>query len=286
MIRCGIDIGGTNIKFGFFDNKKLVKSLSIKTPKEKEEIVESIINTIKLNYKLDNIEKYSVCIPGVIKDNVVVLAPNTNIVGLNLYELLSNGLENKDIIIENDANLASLAESKASNTKDLVLITLGTGVGGGIIIDNKLYNKNGFAGEIGHLKVEFGPHARRCACGGFGCAETYCSAKNMPREYNIKHHTKFNSKQLFDLYLKGDLDAKKNVEHFARYLGILIANINQVLAINTFRIGGGLSHASEYFLDKVMYYYKINVINNLKENCVIEKAKLDSSAGIYAVIYL
>lgn len=286
MIKCGIDLGGTNIKFGFFKGNILINNFSVKTPKESELIVETIINNIKNNYDLKEIEKYSVCIPGVINNDIVVLAPNTNIVGLNLSKILKDGLENNNIIIENDANLAALAEARATKTRDLVLITLGTGVGGGIVINNELYNKNGFAGEIGHMKVEFGPFARKCACGCYGCVECYCSAKNMPIEYNIKNHTRLNSKQLFDLYEKNNKDAIKNVEHFARYLGILIANINQVLAINEFRIGGGLSHASNLFLDKVYKYYKMNVINNLKETCNIRRAKLDSSAGIYAVLYI
>ncbi len=286
MIKCGIDLGGTNIKFGFFKDSNLILETSIKTPKESFEIIDSIINVVKYNYDLKEIEKYTVCIPGVIDNNIVVLAPNTNIKGLNLYELLSHGLENKNILIENDANLAALAEARSTNTKDLVLITLGTGVGGGIVIDNALYNKNGFAGEIGHMKVEFGTFARRCGCGSFGCAECYCSAKNMPREYNALKHTKLNSKQLFDLYEKGDSVAVRNVEHFARYLGILIANINQVLAVNEFRIGGGLSHATNLFIDKVYKYYKMNVIPNLKETCRIKKANLNSSAGVYAVLYV
>lgn len=286
MIKCGIDLGGTNIKFGFFKENELIFDASIKTPKEKNDIVNAIVNFVKTNYNLKDIEKYTICIPGVIDNNIVVLAPNTNIKGLNLYELLSERLENKNILIENDANLAALAEARATQTKDLVLITLGTGVGGGIVINNELYNKNGFAGEIGHMKVEFGTHARRCGCGAYGCVECYCSAKNIPREYNFLKHTKLNSKQLFDLYITKDPVAVKNVEHFSRYLGILIANMNQILAINEFRIGGGLSHASDLFIDKVYKYYKMNVIQNLKETCHIKKAKLNSSAGIYAALYV
>jgi glucokinase len=258
----------------------------IKTPKEKELIVPSICEAIKSKKNSNLIKKYAICIPGEILNNVVVFAPNTNIVGLNLYDELSKGLNCKDIVIENDANLAALAEARATNTKDLVLITLGTGLGGGIVIDGSLYNKNAFAGEIGHIKVEFGPHARHCTCGRYGCVEAYCSAKNMPQEYNYKHKTELNSKQIFDLYQKGDKDAIKCVEHFSRYLGILIADINQVLCINNFRIGGGLSHASEFFLDKVMHYYQMNAIPSLKDCCKIEQATLSNKAGIYAAIYI
>ena len=285
MIKCGIDIGGTNIKVGFFNEIEMFFSFSFKTPKESNDVLPTIINEIKHKKNYEQITKYVVCIPGVVKDNVVIHAPNTNIVGINIYDELSKGFNCSDIIVENDANLAALAEAKTTNTSNLCLITLGTGVGSGIIINNQIYNLNGFAGEIGHLKVEFGPHARRCTCGRYGCAETYCSAKNMPLEYNIKHHSKLNSKQIFDLYQEGDLDAIKCVEHFARYLGILISNTNHILAINDFRIGGGLSLASDLFIDLVMKYYKMNSIEGLID-CKISKAKLENKAGIYAAFYL
>jgi glucokinase len=286
MIKCGIDIGGTNIKFGFFNDKKLFFSFNIKTPTEKDKVLPEIIKAVKEKKNSNLIEKFVVCIPGVIKDNIVIYAPNTNIVGLNIYDSLSKAFNVSDILIENDANLAALAEARATNTKDLVMITLGTGLGAGIIIDGKLYNKHGFAGEVGHIKVEFGPYARHCGCGRYGCVEAYCSAKNMVIEYNKKHKTELNSKELFDLYQENDPDAVKNVEHFSRYLGVLIANINTILAINEFRIGGGLSLASDLFLDKVIKYYKMNTFDGLKDVCNIKKAFLDNHAGIYAAMYL
>lgn len=285
MIKCGIDIGGTNIKIGFFNEFELFYSFQFKTPKKREDVIPTLVNEIKSKKNADQIEKYVVCIPGVVKDNVVIFAPNLNIEGINLFYELSHAFNTTNIIIENDANLAALAESKASNTDNLCMITLGTGVGAGIIINGKIFNLNGFAGEIGHLKVEFGPKARRCTCGRYGCAEAYVSAKNMPLEYNKLHHTRLNSKELFDLYLEKDKDAIKCIEHFARYLGILISNTNQVLAINDFRIGGGLSLVSDLFLDKVIKYYKMNSVDGLKD-CKIRKATLENKAGIYAAMYL
>ena len=286
MIKCGIDIGGTNIKFGFFNDKKLFFSFNIKTPTEKDKVLPEIIKAIKEKKNSNLIEKFVVCIPGVIKDNIVIYAPNTNIVGLNIYDSLNKAFNVSDILIENDANLAALAEARATNTKDLVMITLGTGLGAGIIIDGKLYNKNGFAGEVGHIKVEFGPYARHCGCGRYGCVEAYCSAKNMVIEYNKKHKTELNSKELFDLYDQKDPDAVKCIEHFARYLGILISNLNCTLAINEFRIGGGLSLRGDTFIPLVEKYYKMNVIDGLTNTCNIRKAELLNKAGIYSAMYL
>lgn len=286
MIKCGIDIGGTNIKFGFFNDKKLFYSFFIKTPKEKDKVIGEIIKEIKNKKNYELIEKFVVCIPGVVKDDIVIYAPNTNIVGLNFSKALKEAFEIDNIIIENDANLAALAEANETKTKDLCMITLGTGLGAGIILDGKLYNKNGFAGEVGHIKVEFGPHARRCGCGRYGCAEAYCSAKNMVIEYNKKHKTELNSKEIFDLFDKNDPDAVKCIEHFARYLGILISDINQVLAINDFRIGGGLSLRADTFIPLVEKYFKMNAIDGLRDTCKISKAYLENKAGIYAAMYL
>lgn len=285
MIKCGIDIGGTNIKVGFFNDVDLFYTFQFKTPKQREEVIPTLVREIKQKKNSELIEKYVVCIPGVVKDNKVIFAPNLNIEGINLFDELAREFNTTNIMIENDANLAALAESKASNTENLCMITLGTGVGAGIIINGKIFNLNGFAGEIGHLKVEFGPKARRCTCGRYGCAEAYVSAKNMTTEYNRLHHTRLNSKELFDLYQEGNKDAIKAVEHFARYLGILISNTNQVLAINDFRIGGGLSLASDLFIDTVIKYYKMNSVDGLKD-CKIRKATLENKAGIYAAIYL
>lgn len=285
MIKCGIDIGGTNIKVGFFNESELFYTFQFKTPKKREEVLPTLVKEIKSKRNSEQIEKYVICIPGVVKDNVVIFAPNLNIVGINLYDELSKAFKCNNILVENDANLAALAESKASGCDNLCLITLGTGVGAGIIINGKILNLNGFTGEIGHLKVEFGPKARRCTCGRYGCAEMYVSAKNMPIEYNKNHHTRLNSKEIFDLYEQGDKDAIKCVEHFARYLGILISNCNQVLGINEFRIGGGLSLACDQFIDLVYKYYKLNSVDGLM-SCNISKAYLENKAGIYAAIYL
>lgn len=286
MIKCGIDIGGTNISFGFFNEENdLVLQKSIKTSKDINEIIPSIIDVINLSYNLNEIIGYSIAIPGVVKDDIVIYAPNTNILGLNFYKELSTALNNKNIIIDNDANLAALAESRKSNISNLVLITLGTGVGGGIVIDNKLYNYNGFAGEIGHIKVDLNKNARACGCGRRGCAEAYCSARGFVYDYNINHNSSINSKELFILARKKDEDAIKAINFCARKLAILISNITCTLAIKDIRIAGGLSNAGNSLISRVRKYYKDYAIPSLND-VRINVASLGSEAGIYAVKYL
>lgn len=216
MLKCGIDIGGTNIKIGFFEDDKKVDSIVFKTPKEHDRIISTIVDVIKRKYNPKNILGYTVAIPGVVLNDVVVFAPNTDIFGLNFKEELGRQLNNQNIIVENDANLQAMAEARATKLYDLILISIGTGLGGGIIIDGKLLNKNGFAGEIGHIKVHFGANSRMCGCGKLGCSEAYVSCKAIVKEYNEVNHTSINSKELFDLARAKDKLAIKCINDCAR----------------------------------------------------------------------
>jgi glucokinase len=285
MVKCGIDIGGTNIKFGFFDmNNNLILEKSIPTSQNQEEIIKDIIETVKKSYDIKDILGYSVAIPGVCENNICVYAPNTNIVGLNFYEELSIAFENQNIIIDNDANLAALAEAKLTNTKDLIMITLGTGVGGGIVIDGNIYNKNGFAGEIGHIKVNLTKYARLCGCGQKGCLEAYASARTICKTYEEKTKRQITSFKLFDLWHKSKL-CELSINIGAKSLGIAIANITTTLAIKEIRISGGLINVGTEFLELIRKYYKEYCLPSLS-NVNINYASLGSKAGIYACKYL
>lgn len=285
MIKCGIDIGGTNIKFGFFENDIKLKFFRIKTPKCKSDILLSIKKAIIKNYNLNEIIGYSVAIPGVIKNGVVIYAPNTDIVGIELEKELKSMLENDNIIIDNDANIQALAEARYTNTENLLLLTLGTGFGGGIIINGKLWNHNGFAGEVGHIKVHFGSKSRKCGCGKYGCVESYVSCRAIVKEYNDTTGKSVNSKQLFDLAREKDELARKCIRDCARYLAIAIADLVCTLGIKDVRIAGGLGNAGDVFLRQVRYYYPMYCLPNM-EDIKIEKAKLAYEAGVHAVKYL
>lgn len=285
MYRCGIDIGGTSIKFGVFKEGVNDHFFQIPTPKEMDQFVIQIKQAITKYYSLNEIEKYIVSIPGISDKGIVVYAPNTNILGLNIYHDLSIALNNQNILVENDANIQALVEAKVSKLDDLLLITLGTGCGGGIILDGKLLNKNGYAGEIGHIKVSFGKYARKCGCGKIGCAEAYVSAKNMVISYNELMKTNYSAKEIFHLAKQGDKLALKTVRQAARYLAILIADIISVLGIKEVRIAGGLSNAGEYFMKMIRFYYPFYAVKNM-EKITIKTAKLKSKSGAIAAKYL
>ena len=285
MLKCGIDIGGTNIKIGFFEDDKKVDSIVFKTPKEHDRIISTIVDVIKRKYNPKNILGYTVAIPGVVLNDVVVFAPNTDIFGLNFKEELGRQLNNQNIIVENDANLQAMAEARATKLYDLILISIGTGLGGGIIIDGKLLNKNGFAGEIGHIKVHFGANSRMCGCGKLGCSEAYVSCKAIVKEYNEVNHTSINSKELFDLARANDKLAIKCINDCARYLAITIATVVATTGIKEVHIAGGLSNAGEVFLRRVRYFYPKYCVRNM-EDVKIKQAYLQYEAGTHAAKYL
>ncbi len=285
MLKCGIDIGGTNIKIGFFEDDKKVDSIVFKTPKEHDRIISTIVDVIKRKYNPKNILGYTVAIPGVVLNDVLVFAPNTDIFGLNFKEELGRQLNNQNIIVENDANLQAMAEARATKLYDLILISIGTGLGGGIIIDGKLLNKNGFAGEIGHIKVHFGANSRMCGCGKLGCSEAYVSCKAIVKEYNEVNHTSINSKELFDLARAKDKLAIKCINDCARYLAITIATVVATTGIKEVHIAGGLSNAGEVFLRRVRYFYPKYCVRNM-EDVKIKQAYLQYEAGTHAAKYL
>lgn len=285
MLKCGIDIGGTNIKIGFFEDDKKVDSIVFKSPKEHDRIISTIVDVIKRKYNPKNILGYTVAIPGVVLNDVVVFAPNTDIFGLNFKEELGRQLNNQNIIVENDANLQAMAEARATKLYDLILISIGTGLGGGIIIDGKLLNKNGFAGEIGHIKVHFGANSRMCGCGKLGCSEAYVSCKAIVKEYNEVNHTSINSKELFDLARAKDKLAIKCINDCARYLAITIATVVATTGIKEVHIAGGLSNAGEVFLRRVRYFYPKYCVRNM-EDVKIKQAYLQYEAGTHAAKYL
>lgn len=285
MLKCGIDIGGTNIKIGFFDGDKKIDSIVFKTPKSHDKVIPTIVNEIKKKYHPNDILGYTVAIPGVVLNDVVVFAPNTDIFGLNFKEELGGLLNNQNIIVENDANLQAMAEAKATKLNDLILISIGTGMGGGIIIDGKLLNKNGFAGEIGHIKVHFGANSRMCGCGKLGCSEAYVSCKAIVKEYNDTNHTNINSKELFELAKAKDKLAIKCINDCARYLAITIATVVATTGIKEVHIAGGLSNAGEAFLKSVRYYYPKYCVRNM-EDVKIKQAFLQYEAGTFAAKYL
>ncbi len=309
----GVDLGGTNTAVGIVEeNGKLIYSNSMPTRKEREpeEIIKDIENLIlgvidETKINKEEIESIGIGIPGIADYGTgsVIHCLNLNWSKIPLKKPLEKAL-GIPVFIDNDATLAGLAEFEAGAMKDVkngVFITLGTGVGGGIIIDGKIHKGfNGIGSEIGHMLVD--KNYYDCSCGRNGCLETFSSAtalikytKKLMEEEDIDtiinekidgDLNNLNGKIIFHAAIRGDEIANKAVDRLVRYLAIGIINITSVIDPEVFVLGGGLSKAGFFLLDKVRTevlknkYFKTLPVGN------IVLAELGNEAGIIGAAML
>lgn len=295
----GVDIGGTNIKTGLFTTEgKLMEKWEFSTRGGKElvpqvaEFVLSKIEELKLDKK--NVVGIGIGIPGPVKDDGVVLeAVNLGLGRFNLEEELSS-LTGLKVKAGNDANVAALGEYWQGSGKEFhnqVMVTLGTGVGGGIIQNGSIIaGSNGAAGEIGHLFVNK-EEKKSCNCGKRGCLEQYASATGIVRlakellEKNsaaskMRDVEELSAKLVFDFAKEGDELALEVVESACQYLAIALANVAQTVDPEAFIIGGGVSKAGNIIIDTTKKYYVDYVMKSLKDR-EFRLATLGNDAGIY-----
>ncbi|MDF2944620.1 MAG: hypothetical protein K0S01_3478 [Herbinix sp.] len=303
----GIDIGGTAVKVGLFNAEgTLLNKWDFATKKTGngkdilKDSAEFIKDKIKeLHLEEDSIVGVGVGIPGPVKDNGEVLElANLGLGHFNIEEEMRT-LTGLKVKAGNDANSAALGEywmGGGKGYRNLVLVTLGTGVGGGIILNGTvLAGSNGAAGEIGHVLVNE-DETNTCGCGKKGCLEQYASATGIVRlAKNILSETteasalrdkeEISAKTVFDCANNGDKLALEVVEKACRYLGIALSHIGQIIDPEAFVIGGGVSKAGEILTETVKKYYNDNVMNALK-NKEFKLATLGNDAGIYGAAKL
>lgn len=298
----GVDLGGTTVKMGLFDlNGTLVTKWEIPTVKEEKgsrilpDIADSIQQTL-YEYEIDlsEVSGVGIGIPGpVMPDGSVVACVNlgwSNIHVKNELEQLT-GLE---VQVANDANVAALGEmwqGSGKGYKNLVMITLGTGVGGGVVIDEKIVTgRFGAGGELGHMPIVTGLETP-CGCGRVGCLEQASSATGVVREANrrlkdesivtsLRNVGNITAKDVFDAAKEGDAFALEIVDYACKWLGTAMACISSVVDTDVFIIGGGLSKAGNLLCETTTKHYREQVLFMSKETD-IRMAILGNDAGIY-----
>ena len=301
--RCfGVDIGGTTVKMGLFTvDGKVIDKWEIPTRKEEngKYILEDIAKSVKERMQrdtltLEDIAGLGIGVPGPVKeDGTVLKCANLGWGVFNVADTVREltGIEN--VKVGNDANVAALGEMWQGGGKgynNLVMVTLGTGVGGGVILGGKiLTGSNGAGGEIGHIRVNY-EEKDVCGCGKTGCLEQYASATGVVRlakkalEKKEKKTTlvadDLSAKAVFDAAKAGDELAMDIVEKFGFYLGMALAHISQVIDPEVFVIGGGVARAGQIIIDEVSKNYEENVMFALK-NKAFKMAELGNDAGIY-----
>ena len=301
----GIDIGGTTVKMGLFDEKgDMLENWEIVTRKENngENILPDIVKSIKeknteKSIETDDILGIGMGVPGPItEDGRVLKCANLGWGIFSVADEMSKLTGVEKVKVGNDANVAALGEQWRGGGRgfdNIVMVTLGTGVGGGIIMDGKiLTGENGAAGEIGHITVN-PKETLTCGCGCKGCLEQYSSATGVirmakerleasdkPSELRKFAADEIGGKEVFDAYKAGDELAAEAVNEFAIYLGMGLGNVASVVDTQAFVIGGGLSKNGPVVIDIVKEQYKKNVMFALK-NTEFRLAELGNDAGIY-----
>lgn len=295
----GVDVGGTTVKMGLFsDTGELLEKWEIPTRLENQGsyILADIVDNIeeKRAERGGNIKGIGVGIPGPVTDDGVVLKCAN--LGWDVFSVKNElaGLTGVgNVKVANDANVAALGEMWKGGGRgydSIVMVTLGTGVGGGIIQQGKiLTGSKGAGGEIGHTKVN-PKETEICGCGNKGCLEQYASAtgivrmaKEGLREDSCLTKQKITAKSVFDGAKAGDAYCLEIVEKFGEYLGLALSNVAHVIDPEAFVIGGGVSAAGQIILDVVEKYYNENSMYALKGR-KFHLAELGNDAGIYGTV--
>ncbi len=253
MRALGIDLGATNIKIGVVSkNGELSSHKTFRTPRK----IEDVVNLIADYYKRisDKIDVVGVGVPGPLNAERTIIYKACNIPGwknVPLKKLLERKL-GVDVVIENDANVAAWAEYKcgrAINTSSHVLYTLGTGIGGGIVVNGELIiGAKGLAAELGHVQVH--PNGRKCGCGARGCLEAYASASAIERRYQVLSGRLLTCKDVFDRF-SSDRHSRKAITEACEALAIGISNITCALDPDVIVLAGGMSYNSAMIIGLV-----------------------------------
>lgn len=309
----GIDLGGTTIKAGLVDRKGRIlvqSSIGTKVGRDYRLIIEDMKKQIEKllddnGSSINDIESIGIGAPGIMNYNTGHVIYCTNL----FWNNIPLGVELQDyfmkpVYIENDATVAGLAESLFGSTKGVpnsVFLTIGTGIGSGMIINHKIYRGSHFAGsEIGHMIV--GDNFYNCNCGNNGCLETFSSATAMIKfaRYRLEKDSiksrildkaagkaeNINAKIIFDAAGEGDQLAMETVDRMIKYLSIGIINIYNILDPEIIAIGGGVSKAGDYLVERLkISVSKMFFTPNIEYGDIV-LAQLGNEAGILGAAFL
>ena len=302
----GVDVGGTTCKIGFFENSgNMLDKWEIKTNTENHgaSILDDIVASLEskladAGISKDEVEGVGIGVPGPVKnDSVVCECVNLGWGTFDVAETLSEKI-GLPVKVGNDANVAALGEmwkGGGQGCKNGVMVTLGTGVGGGIIINGKMVaGATGAAGEIGHMHVN-DDETEPCNCGNCGCLEEYVSATGIVRmakrklakddRPSIMRKDDLSAKDVWDAVKAGDTVATEVAEDFGWYLGKAMALVANVSNPEIFVIGGGVSKAGNVLLDYIQKYYQKYAFKGCR-GALFTLATLGNDAGIYGAARL
>ena len=306
----GIDLGGTTAKIGLFTTSgALLEKWEVATDTSNagEHILENLAAAIlgKMNeqgIQPEQVEGVGIGVPGPVLDSSIVPIVCANLGGWgerNVSAQLSGLLDGLKVLVGNDANVAALGEiwmGAAKGAKNAVMVTLGTGVGGGVVVNGKVIDGvHGAGGEIGHITVNRHETAV-CGCGKRGCLEQYSSATGVVRcmkkllDENpdtpcVLRGTEFAAKDVFDAARNGDALAAREVDEMSDTLGMALANIASTVDPEAFLVGGGVARAGDVLFAPLNKHFQEYAFKSCRE-IPIKQASLGNDAGIYGAVRL
>lgn len=303
----GVDVGGTTVKMGLFDKEGNVLDkweIPTRTANNGENILPDIAASIKekmaeKSFTKEDVIGVGIGVPGPVeKSGVVHKAVNLGWSELNMKEKLTALLDGMRVEGGNDANVAALGEmwkGGGQGHKNLVAVTLGTGVGGGIIVNGEIMTgATGAGGEIGHIHVE-DQETEACGCGNYGCLEEYASATGITRLANralkasdkasVLRNGEVSAKTVFDAVKAGDELAIEIAKQFGEYLGKGLGVVADIINPEIFVIGGGVSKAGKVLFDYIKPSFERTTFHGSK-NVIFALATLGNDAGIYGAARL
>ncbi len=306
----GIDLGGTTAKIGLFTTSgALLEKWEVATDTSNagEHILENLAAAVlgKMKEKSiqpEQVEGVGIGVPGPVLDSSIVPIVCANLGGWgerNVSAQLSGLLNGLKVLVGNDANVAALGEiwmGAAKGAKNAVMVTLGTGVGGGVVVNGKVIDGvHGAGGEIGHITVNRHETAT-CGCGKHGCLEQYSSATGVVRcmkkllDENpdtpcVLRGTEFAAKDVFDAARNGDALAAREVDEMSDTLGMALANIASTVDPEAFLVGGGVARAGDVLFAPLNKHFQEYAFKSCRET-PIKQASLGNDAGIYGAVRL
>lgn len=298
-MKIGIDIGGSHIALGLIDDELNIvyKIEETFTDEEKQDLKETIIRKIILDVNqllernkinINQIELIGIACAGTVKEGYIVKAENLKIYNFHIVQKLQEALKTK-IIIRNDAKCAALAEKTIGGLKkysDAIFLTLGTGIGGAIFINNKMIEPKTYPGfEIGHMVID--KNGIPCNCGKNGCFEKYASMKilkdEIRQQYNLTNDV--HSKELMEILNNKTEKSNKILDEYIKNLSIGLTNLINIFEPEVISIGGSFSYYPEVFLEKLQNeILKENATFNNRNDIKIFMAELKNDAGIIGAV--
>lgn len=303
----GVDLGGTNIAAGIVDeNGKIVFRGSVPTDTDRDfdkimEDMGNLINKLILDSKIpqEDIKSIGIGAPGVLDNELGTVYDNSNIHWED-YPIRAKLQQytDKPIFLGNDANVAAWAEFKSGcgkGTNNFIMLTLGTGVGGGIVINNQLITgSHNIGAEIGHVALKSG--GELCGCGNRGCIEAYCSATalikmakkhvcNYP-DSEISKASHIEAKTVVDAYINGDELGTKLFNEYVDNLAHTIGSLVNFLDPDVIALGGGVANAGETLLKPLRERFPEYVTFKPRQNTKVLKAEMGNDAGIVGAAML